>query len=167
MRRLSLLKNLTDILFFLALIPVVFGVPIIIMVSIMPERVPFGFKWSDEIADKTGAELITLIALKYIGFILYVYAVFLFRKTLALFQKKIIFDDNVIIYFDRIGKAIAFGYLIQLGGKFVLDMILSNIINISPDPEPFFIIGLGLFFMVLSDVFLMAKKHKEENDLTI
>ena len=50
---------------------------------------------------------------------------------------------------------------------FLYNTLIEGTIEIDFGTDSIFIIGLSLFFMVLSDVFRMAKKIKEENDLTV
>jgi hypothetical protein len=89
----------------------------------------------------------------------------MFRKVLGLFKKNILLDERVIKYFDQIGKAIIAGYIITAVPLFFYDVINSNPIQVKATfgfSSAIITIGLGLFFMVLSEVFLIAKGRKEE-----
>jgi hypothetical protein len=132
----------------------------------MPERVPFKFtiKGVEEGA-KVNAELILYIIALVIAFGFFTYALYLFKKVLDLFSKKILFDTRVITNLDQCGKAILIGYIIGLAAEISYRLITSNVINISLDlglTASIAIISLGLFFIVLAEVFLMAKNLKEE-----
>lgn len=172
MRKLWLLKSLIDILFFFAVIGIFFGLPMILMIAIMPEQVPFDFTVSvnDEIVtDTTSWEIILSMIIMYTGYAFQVYAIYLFRKTLILFRKRIIFDIAVIRNFDQMGRAILIGYALIL-----VPVIYFTLTNSPIEIKLEFMIhdsllipGLGLFFIVLSEVFLMAKGIKEDNDLTV
>lgn len=166
MRRLSTLKTIVDILFVLAMIGVIFGLPLILMLIIVPDQVPITFSKG---RSASGIDFIGFLFFVYVGYLFFVYALYLFRKTLDLFRKRIFFDDRVIKNFDQTGKAIIIGFFIILitaalviftGNR--LELKLNFGLNNS-----LFVAGLGLFFMVLSDVFAMAKRHKEDNDLTV
>ena len=150
MRRLSLLKTVTDILFVFAMIGVIFTLPLILMVAVIPEQVPFTLNGDAEsLKGKTEWELIIFLLIIYIGYLFLVYALYLFKKTLVLFQKRIIFDALApMIFFALTDNPV------QLKVSFGLN-------------ESLLIAGLGLFFMVLSEVFLMAKNLKTENELTV
>lgn len=172
MKKLWLLKSLIDILFFFAVIGIIFGLPMILMIAIMPEQVPFDFTVSvnDEIVtDTTSWEIVLSMIIMYTGYAFQVYAIYLFRKTLILFRKRIIFDTAVIRNFDQMGRAILIGYALILVP--VIYFALTNSpIRIEMEfmiHDSLLIPGLGLFFIVLSEVFLMAKGIKEDNDLTV
>ena len=168
MSRISLLKTLVSILFIMALIAFFFTVPFIIMLWIMPESVPANFK----ITGLTEGEHINIEATIYILAIItaygfFTYALYLFRKIMDLFAKGILFDIRTISALDQAGKAIITGSIIDIAATFIYKVTTSDIVEIKPSigiNSTIVAICLGLFFMVLSEVFLMAKKLKEEND---
>lgn len=166
MKRLSTLKTITDILFVLAVIPAVFGLPFILMTAIMPEKIPFKLN-GDELADINGVELIITLLIIYFSYALTVYALYLFKKVLESFKKKRFFDDVVILSFNQMGKALLLSWIIGILPSLYYNLIDGSIRISIGFNDSLFIAGLGFFFIVLSDVFLMAKKQKEENDLTI
>lgn len=166
MRRLSTLKTIVDILFVLAMIGVIFGLPLILMLIIVPDQVPITFSKGRR---ASGIDFIGFLFFVYVGYLFFVYALYLFRKTLELFKKKIFFDDRVIRNFDQTGKAIIIAVMIFFAIA-VLLRFTGDPINLELDfglNSSLLTAGLGLFFIVLSDVFAMAKKHKEDNDLTV
>lgn len=168
MRVLSILKTLSDIVFVLAMIGLLFGLPFIIMVAVVPDQIPFELSGAGN-AKTTGAELVTALLVVYCAYAFLVYALHLFRKTLSLFQKRVIFDDTVIKNFDQAGKAILIGSIIGLLPSVYFWAMESPLkLSISFGLNSALItIGLGLFFIVLGEVFLMAKKIKEDNELMI
>lgn len=151
----------------------IFSVPFILILSVMPERIPPGLTFKingiETISKIDGLAILYIIAL-VVGFGFFTYALHLFRKTLDFFSKKIIFDTRVITSLNQCGKAILTGYFICIGAEFLYKMITHQMIefklNFSLDGT-IAIISLGLFFIVLAEVFQMAKKIKEENDLTV
>ncbi|WP_051200348.1 DUF2975 domain-containing protein [Flavobacterium subsaxonicum] len=167
MKNLSLLKTLTKILFVLCLIGIFFYVPFILMVAVFPESVPV--KINGEAATTTTVETLILMLALGIGFAFFTYALYLFKNVLELFQKKKIFHDDVIKNFNQIGKAIIIGYFIMVLSYVGYCLAAQKLIEISAEGfnQSILTVGLGLFFMVLSEVFLMAKNIKEENDLTV
>lgn len=166
MKRLSALKTITDILFILAVIPAIFGLPFILMTAIIPERIPFKLN-GDDFAKINGAELIITLLIIYFSYALTVYALYLFKKVLESFKKKRFFDDVVILSFNQMGKALLLSWIIGILPSLYYNLIDGSIRISIGFNDSLFIAGLGFFFIVLSDVFLMAKKQKEENDLTI
>lgn len=165
MRRLPVLKTLTNILFYLCVVVMVFIIPMCIMGMIMPERIPF------TIHDISVKDMHTEEWILFFGEIIaagfWVYALYLFKLLLALFEKKKIFHEDAIRLLDQTGRAIIKGLIIFLAIRFLYSVVASSGIEIGIDSLHLFILILGFFFMVLSEVFLIAKNMKEDNDLTI
>ncbi len=101
----------------------------------------------------------------------YVYAIYLFKKCIASFIKIKIFEPYIIRNFNRIGYIFLTGYLLTVlfsatmritdeNGAIRLDTEY-DIMQFLLTPVNGFIIGL--FFLVLSKVFQIAKIQKEEN----
>ena len=128
---------------------------------------------------KINGELIKIdsIAIKLIlvvvaiSYFIFAYGIFLFRKVLSLFQKKIIFDEVVILLLDKVGKCFLVASILTS-----TSLIIYNIFHKNKDfslefgggfSSFLFSASLGLFFMVLSEVFKISKTIKDENELTI
>lgn len=168
MQRLSDLKIIADILFYLAFIPVIFGIPFIIVFLVAPDMVPSDIRFTDEnLLKAANGEKALFIALYYVCYLFYVYALYVFRQILGLFKQKIFFNDRISTGFNLIGKLIISGYLAYIVGYFVLALITIKGILIEIDFDILYALGAGYFFMVLGSVFKMAKHIKEENELTI
>jgi hypothetical protein len=167
MKKLALLKTLTSVFFYLSVVLMFFTVPFVFIWAIMPERVPFVVNGKP--MSEAGIETMILAVFIFISCGFFVYAAYLFKKILELFQKKKIFDDTVIKHLDQTGKAILIGYVIYALSAFFYTTLVENTISLELNVtlDSLFIVGLGLFFIVLSEVFLMAKNIKEENDLTV
>lgn len=168
MRRVAILKTIADIIFVLSLIFMFFAVPLLLVIAVMPEMVPF------KIMGLTAAEFpiegIIIGFTELLGCTLWIFALFLFRKTLALFGKKKFFDVGVITNLDQIGKAIIAGCLLFYIPGYLYENLREVLITSHQSDGiigMLFGFALGLFFMVLSEVFLIAKAQKEENDLTV
>lgn len=171
MSKLPLLKTLASILFFISMIGMFFSIPFLFILSVMPDRVPFKFavKGVEEGA-KVNAELILYILALIIGYGFFTYALYLFRKILDLFSKKIIFDRRVVISLHQCGNSILIGYFICIGAEFLYKILTRQEIEIKLNfglDGSIAIISLALFFIVLAEVFHKAKKLQEENDLTV
>tara|TARA_R100000789_G_C2992563_1_gene146501 strand:- start:65 stop:571 length:507 start_codon:yes stop_codon:yes gene_type:complete len=109
-----------------------------------------------------------LIALLAINLLLQIYSLHIFRKTLRYFQQVKIFDDFIIIAFQKIGTLLIFSGISTLVIGFVSRIYFKSEVSISLGFNPYLlIIGLGLFFQILSEIFKIAKHQKQENDLTI
>lgn len=166
MSKLPLLKSFASILFALSMIVLFFAVPFIILWLFMPERVPF--KLDGEPMTTVTAELVIVLISLVIGLGFFAYALYLFKTNLGLFEKKKIFDATVIKNFAQMGKAILLGYLFCAVSVTLYKILAKNATEIDFEfiIDSLFIVGLGLFFIVLSEVFQMAKNIKEENNLT-
>ena len=96
-----------------------------------------------------------------------IYGLYLFRKILLSFQKLKIFDLKVIKNFNKIGILILIASLLSGIPAFIVKLLQREAsIEIGLNPLVL-LFCLGLFFMVLSEVFMIAKIQKEENDLTV
>lgn len=161
MKRLALLKTIITILFVLCIIALFFAVPFILVAAVMPGQIPFDINGHP--ATQLGIETILVMLALAIGFAFFTFALYLFRKLLALFEKKKFFHDDVIKNLDQTGYAILIGYGICAVALFIYSTLVEGSMEIKFGISSVFSICLGLFFMVLSDVFAMVKKSKEEN----
>lgn len=169
MRRLPVLKTLIQLLFILCMIAIFFGVPFLLIVIIMPTKVPFNFNGHSLNAGHF--EVAFLVATILAGHCLFTYGIYLLKKTLALFEKKRFFDAGVITFFDQSGKAFIAAGMLWIVPPFFYRLLAENTLEISAEFSgislPFFVLCFGFFLMVLSEIFLVAKTMKEENDLTV
>lgn len=169
MRSLNILRTIVNILFIFAIIGIIFGLPLIFMIIVLPEQVPFKIDQNTDYKNIASWELAIILILLFAGSVFFVYGLYLFKKVLALFSKRIIFDNRVIILFNQIGKAILIGYGITFASSVFLWISKIEIeLKITFGwSNALFIIGIGLFFIVLAEVFQIAKNMKEENELTV
>lgn len=169
MKRLAFLRILINILFLVCMLIVFFGLPLILIITFSPRSVPFNV--NGHAIEASSFELFFLMLVLYLGHCAFTYAIYLFGKTLALFAKKIIFDDKVIAMLDQAGKSFIVAGMLWIIPPFFYRLLAENTLEARLDFTGFgstiFAISLGLFLMVLSEVFLMAKNIKEENDLTV
>ena len=169
MRKLSILKAIVDWLWIASII----STPIIIIL--------FGFLiFGNSINDlkfsifnikvksyELYSKMILILPLCY--YLGSVYCLYLFRETIKNIQKINLFDYKNIKNFNIIGKLLIAFSFIEVIAKFLIELPQGDLnMNISISMSPFLItLVLGLFFMVLSEIFKIAKNQKQENDLTI
>jgi hypothetical protein len=117
-----------------------------------------------------GFPAIFLLTFGFISYLFFVYGIYQLRQLLRLFEKRMIFEQATIWLLNQIGG----GFLISsvLGGiaLFVYNSFHrgSASLDFSSGFSSFlFTMSLGLFFMVLGEVFNIAKTMKEENELTV
>ncbi|OYQ48232.1 hypothetical protein CHU92_00785 [Flavobacterium cyanobacteriorum] len=164
MEKLPFLRTLTGITFILCMVILVFAVPFIFMALFFPAQVPFEVNGTKAV--DMAPEDYVMLGVKIVVFGIWTYALYLFRGILTLFSKKKIFDDAVILLLGNTGKALLAGFILYFISEFLYNVIVENTFSVGIGAELLVVI-LALFFMVLSEVFLTAKKMKEENDLTI
>ncbi|MEM6516870.1 MAG: DUF2975 domain-containing protein [Bacteroidota bacterium] len=169
MRKLIILKSLIDFIWILTCIPLI---PLVLFfvittftgsssIDILPWIISspeYSMTWSLKLSVLLAATII------YVN----IYCIYLFRKTLRYFQKAKPFHVNVIKNFGIIGKILCYGGIASIVLSTVFIVYFKSKIKISLGFSPYlFITALGLFFMVLSEVFKIAKHAKEENELTV
>jgi Protein of unknown function (DUF2975) len=165
MKRLSLLKTLTSILFIIAMLCMIVMIPFLLIAIFMPGEVPFRINGS--LATAMSAEDYLLFAAQIAAFGFWTYALYLFKSVLGHFEKRQVFHEKVIVLLDQTGKAILIGFFINIAAEFLYNTIILGKFSVGAGTDTIFVLILGLFFTVLSEVFLMAKGLKEENDLTV
>jgi hypothetical protein len=83
------------------------------------------------------------------------------------FRKKIIFEENTYQLLDKIGNLVMLSASIYLISD-LLGSFSKSKIGINLGFGPFlYLMALGLFFKVLSEVFIIGKRIKEDSELTI
>lgn len=171
MKKLYLLKALVDLLWFFSIlttIAIVIFIPIALIETFDKTSLEEMSGKGIVPSDLTTKLLLLGLVLAYFCF---VYGLFLFRKVLALFSKKQIFDSEVIVMLNKIGiafiSASVIASLVKLASHIYDVERIQSAIEGGFFDSFLFSASLGLFFMVLSEVFSMGKNMKEENELTI
>jgi hypothetical protein len=170
MKKLYLLKALADLFWFLSVSAIVgiFVFLSILFLSEEPIDIPIKINGEKIMAIDLISKLLLLG--HTIAYCFFVYGIFLFRKALNHFAKRQIFEGIVINLLNKIGKLFLTASLISGLITFFSKIYLAREaeLGIGSGFDSFlFSASLGLFFMVLSEVFANAKDIKEENDLTI
>lgn len=170
MKRIALLKTITVIAFIFCIVTVVFGVPFTLMLAVASHWIPEGLKAHISATGTAGAGAVVYLLLVLGSTACVALALHTFKETLTLFEKRVFFDTRVIAQLLKTGKAFMGAALANIAAE-VVDMLFASDgphieVSISYGPTLLFA-GLGLLFMVLSDVFSNAKNLKDENDLTV
>jgi hypothetical protein len=109
-----------------------------------------------------------LFVISSLNYLLLIVALYFFRKVLTNFLRVRVFEEVVISSFKKIGNLLTFSGFISLIlstiGKIYFEQKVSLEFGLN---QHLVIICLGLFFLVLSEIFKIAKNSKQENDLTI
>ena len=167
MRKLNFLKTIVDYAWILSIIcyPIIIVVCATMMISNNPIDFPIKIAGNlielNTIWNKIGL----IISLLNFGLILY--ALYNFKIVLLNFKNKLIFEVENSMFLDKIGNLIICSSSLYLITE-LLSSISKNNVSIQIGIGPFlYLMALGLFFKVLSEVFLIGKRIKEENELTI
>lgn len=178
MKKALLLKTIINVFYYISIavavvIPIAIGYVLIQLYS-------DGFKYEEKIVVGVGAITIFKIVAQYGFYLILIYCLYLFRKVITLIIDLNFFHTNVIKLFSKIGKLlivfgvaevliscipVSYNYLTLEANSFTHHNEFFRGFSFS---YTFFIwLAIGLFFMVLSELFKVAKEAKEENELTI
>ena len=109
-----------------------------------------------------------LFVISSLNYLLLIVALYFFRKVLTNFVRVRVFEEVVISSFKKIGNLLTFSgfisLIISIIGKIYFEQKVSLEFGLN---QHLVIICLGLFFLVLSEIFKIAENAKQENDLTI
>ena len=109
-----------------------------------------------------------LFVVSSLNYLLLILALYFFRKVLTNFVRVRVFEEVVISSFKKIGNLLTFSgfisLIISIIGKIYFEQKVSLEFGLN---QHLVLICLGLFFLVLSEIFKIAKNAKQENDLTI
>lgn len=170
MRQLNILKAVLDLFWFFSIIGVialVLFLPFYLFGSVID--IPIKIKGQEITTNNLFSKIIVFV--NVVSGLLFIFSIYLLRKVVGLFQKRDIFNDQVVRFFNLIGQLIIASSLISNVSLFIYKFIVKDHADLTLDLgsyDSFLIsISLGLFFIVISAVFKIATKMKEENELTI
>lgn len=167
MRKLNILKAIVDFVWIMSwiILPIIIIVSIAMVYTDLPVTTTFKINESELNPSSTYDKIALPIGIVYLG--LFIYILFFFRKLLTNFRNLLIFDSANEELLDKIGNLIILNAIIYVIINFIIQVINGNL-SIGIGYGPFLsLLGLGLFFKVLAEVFKMGRTYKEENDLMI
>lgn len=169
MRKLKTLKSLVDYIWYITCIPLVpLMVFFVIATFFKPSIVKFVIDISDEQLASHGVWLSIFAILLTVVVYASIYCFHLFRKTLCFFEERDPFNKAVINIYSKIGWILIVIGIFAIVAWSIFRMVLLSEVKLGFGVSPYLtLICLGLFFMVLSETFLIAKRAKEENELTV
>jgi uncharacterized integral membrane protein len=170
MKKLQFLKTVLDFFWFFSLLGGI-GMLIFSTFYLFDSNIDIPIKIQGQQITANDFPSKLIIFANIITGILFLYSIYLLRKVVGHFQKREIFNLDVIKYFNLIGKLIILSSLINNLTELIFDLLKQDYISLSLNfgsYDSFLVsISLGLFFMVISEIFKIAKNMKEENELTI
>ena len=167
MRKIKILKTLVDLIW-------IFSMPIVLIIICFSFAVFFidlsdlDIKLNTIHFNQNNVYSKILFVISALNYLLIIAALYFFRGILTKFTRIKIFENSVITSFKKIGNL-----LLISGGLSIIVSIISQIYleqKIALElglNQHLIIICMGLFFLVLSEIFKIAKNTKQENDLTI
>lgn len=166
MKKLNFLKAIIDFVWIMTMItiPIILFLSGYIIFGNEPFDIPIKINGSDLVVVDLESKIV--LASFMIASLLIIYSLYLFKKLLRLFQLKIIFDLQVVHLLNKIGIILISSAFISGVSGFVFNFLKRNISLSFELNSNVLLFSLGLFFMILAEVFTIAKSHKEENDLT-
>ena len=167
MRKINILKAIVDLLW-------IFSMPIVLL--ILGFSIAIFFVELGELNIKINSvnfnndTLLSkrLLVISGLNYLLIIAALYFFRKILSYFIRVKIFEETVISSFKKIGNLLSISGIISLTISMISKVYFEQKVSLEFGlNQHLVIICLGLFFLVLSEVFKIAKHQKQENDLTI
>ena len=167
MRKLNFLKTIFDYIWIISIIcyPIIIVVCATMLISSNPIDLPIKIAGNSIELNTIWNKIGMIISLLNFGVMLY--ALYNFKIVLLNFKNKLIFEVETCNVLDKIGNLIIYSSVLYVITELLL-LISKNTVSIQIGFGPFlYLIALGLFFKVLSEVFVIGKRIKEESDLTI
>lgn len=167
MKKLNLLKTIVDFVWIMSLIFYPLMIVLSIMILIDKETFDIPITFATGTIDFTNSFGKLALVINVFNFSLLLYSLYFFRKLLNSFVKRMIFEEEICFLLDKIGKLIIVSSIVQLCSDFITKLS-NHRVGIEFGYGPFlYLLALGLFFKVLSEVFTIGKRMKDENELTI
>ena len=167
MKKLNILKIIIDFLWIISWPIIIIILFIIPYIFISEDFTSIPIKINGDIIAPNNMTSKIILSIMSVSILLVLYCLNLFKKTLRFFTQRKMFDNMVLKNLNTIGKLLIVFSITNIICSFIYNLN-SNKINIEISISPLILIlCLGLFFMVLSEIFELAKNAKEENDLTV
>lgn len=169
MRKLTILKTCLDFFFFFGILAFAASLIFVPMAVFSDDSMDMKVNGREIVVDNWGAR--ALLVCWLVATALFVKAIQLLRRNVYAFIRHEIFTDDVIKNFNRIGICLLVSTFIIGVPSFVYGAIFRQHVGLQLEVGSFdsgiLSIALALFFMVLGEVFKIAKHLKEENELTL
>ena len=168
MRKVKILKAIIDLIWWTSIIGLI--VLVFIIIGVLTDFIPVSpnarFTTYGIDSDKLSFFQKSLLTILNLINLLIIYCIYLFRQVVHNFNSLKIFDEIIIKNFNKIGICLLIIGVFRLLNDFLTPIIMENHLKLELGVS-IGIIALGLFSIILSEVFVVAKKATEENDLTI
>lgn len=165
-----LLKTLLDVIFWFTLIGLI--IRIIFTVLYFFTDIPGNLTINHYKITEFNFAFAVAIFLKLLISAAFIYAVYIMRKVVRSFFKRKLFTPLQISGLKLIGQLLIFTVLFEIILEFTLPMVFEREIKVGGAFDTsfnsiWFILAIGLFFLLLSKAFSYAKSLRQENELTV
>ncbi|MCM4160537.1 DUF2975 domain-containing protein [Antarcticibacterium flavum] len=165
-----LLKTLLDVIFWFTLIGLIFR--LLFTVFYFFTDIPVNLTIHHYQITEFNFAFAVGIFLKLLISTLFIYAVYIMRKVVRSFFKRKLFTPLQISGLKLIGQLLIFTVLFEIILEFTLPIVFEREIKAggafdSSFNSVWFILAIGLFFLLLSKAFSYARSLQQENDLTV
>ena len=170
MKKINILKTIVDLLwiFSMPVVLIIIGVSLITFFIDLSDLSDLSITINTLDFNPNSTLSKILFVISSLNYLLLIVALYFFRKVLTNFVRIRVFEEVVISSFKKIGNLLTFSgfisLIISIIGKIYFEQKVSLEFGLN---QHLVIICLGLFFLVLSEIFKIAKNAKQENDLTI
>lgn len=168
MKKLNILKAIVDLFWIVTMLSVPFILFLLVFVFISDDISTFNIKINDLLIEETNIYTKITLAILLLTYLLLIYGVYLFKKSLVCFQRLKIFDEVVVTNFNKIGYIlVSSSFLIEIP-SFLYRFFYKKEVGFEIGFSSFILmLCSGFFFMILSEIFKISKNLKEDNELTI
>ncbi len=165
-----LLKTLLDVIFWFTLIGLF--IRVIFTILYYFSAVPVNLSVNGHEITEFNTHLVIGLFFKVLISGLFIYIIFLLRKVVRSFFKRKLFTPLQISGLKLIGQLIVITTLAELAVNFVLRRMFEQNHKGGEDMidsfhSPWFLLAVGLFFILLSRSFEYAQSLQQENELTV
>lgn len=166
-----LLKTILDILFILLIGGTVIFI-ILVALFMLNSEGTIPFRVNENMVQSFNAEGLTILGFILLSRIIFIYAVFRFKRLVRLFFKGEIFSVEQARATGIIGKLVVVVALLDTIPSFIYQAFFEESprevkYGLASVDSFWFILVIGLFFIFLGKIFDNARILKEENDLTV
>jgi len=168
MRKLNILKTIVEFVWIISMpiiLIILFFIPALFFIKDL-ESIPLRINGMDFLISNLSSKI--TLAISLCSYLVIIYTIYLFKKILHYFKNLKIFDNYVIVQLNKIGYLLIISSLLNAVPIFIYRLMVKQKFSIDIGLSPFIIlISLGLFFMILSEIFKISQTLKQENDLTV
>lgn len=170
MKKLNILKTLLNLFWLFTLMTIV---PLIIIIPMLlfNSEMNLDVNIKGQILKTTDHFTKMVIVLNVISILLFLYGIYQLRKVIIQFQKKQLFNNEIVERLNLTGKLIIISTILENVSFFIYNYFKKlpseNSININIFDSFLLSLIIGLFLIVISEIFKIAYNIKTESEQII